>query len=582
MVKKILLFLKSLSNRLVLSTKRFPETILFAVATVITLIFLNHLDYVDSNPREQLTRIAMVLALGIPLSLCIKAILERKPSLKLSIKIILYLGAIAGLASFYLFLLEDINNTSVARYVSWTISLYLTFSIIPYFFKKENYEFYVITLFIRFVTTYLYSFILFLGLAAIIFTINTLFSVNMTHRIYFDIWLIVVGIFAPAFFLADIPKYGQELNKNEYSKILRVLLLYIVMPLIVVYSVILYVYFIKIIVTAQWPQGILSNLVLWFSIVSTIVIFFIYPLKNLNQWVKSFISFFPKLLLPLLIMMFVAMGMRINAYGVTENRYFVLVAGLWVTGSMIYHSFSKQTRNIVITTSLALIVLLAVTGPLSAYTVSKYSQNSRFQKILMANNMITAEKTIVPSEELSKEDKKEISSILLYFENRHKLNELKYIPDEFKISQTKDVFGFELENEHWGNSDKYFGHNIEDGGMFINIKDFDYFADYTTYRYNAKKDYDENFYISYSEKNMNIEIVENGEVVYTKNISDIATIVHKNNIGKEMVEVNDMSYTDTTPKLDVLYIFNNINGFENTSDETIIHPPAFNVFIKIK
>jgi len=549
---------------------------------------MNHLDYGNVNAKENLTRIAMVLAMGIPLSLCIKVFFERKANLNKGMKIGVYVGAIIALCSYYLFMLNNMNNVSISRYIAFSICLYLTFSFVPYFFKKKNYEFYVITLFNRFITTYLYSVILFLGLVAIIFTINILFTAGISSRIYFDIWLIVAGIFAPAFFLADIPEYGEELNINQYSKVLKILLLYIVMPLILAYSAILYVYFIKILVTRQWPQGILANLVLWFSIISTIVTFFIYPLRSTNQWVKTFISFFPKLLIPLLIMMFVSLGIRINAYGITENRYFVLVAGLWVMSCMLYYILNKNPKNIVFTISLALISVMVVTGPWSSYSVSRLSQNIRFEKILESNNMILNDKTIKPSVDVPKEDRVSISSILLYFQNKHELKDLKYVPNDFKLSQTKKVFGFELEEQYWGGStDKYFNYSIGENGGFLDIKNYDYFADYSSYRGTTRPgNIEDSLSISYSEQNRTIEILEKGEIVYTRNIDDIATNIHYkihgNTPGKYQVSIDDMDYIDDTSSMEVLYIFNNISGMESLDGKITIHPSMFYIFIKIK
>lgn len=172
MINKIICYFRSLGNKIATSIKRFPETIVLSILTVITLIYMNHLDYGRISTREELTRIAMVLALGIPLSLCIKVFFERIPTLCKRKKIGSYIGAIIVLVSYYLFLLNDINNISITRYIAFSISLYLTFSFIPYFFKKNNYEFYVITLFNRFVTTYLYSAILFLGLMAILYKVK--------------------------------------------------------------------------------------------------------------------------------------------------------------------------------------------------------------------------------------------------------------------------------------------------------------------------------------------------------------------------------------------------------------------------
>ncbi len=586
MLEKIISNIQLFANKLIMSTKRFPETIFLSVATVVTLIYMNHLDYSNLNLREDLTRIAMVLAIGIPLSLCIKVFFERKKDLNKVTKLVIYLGAITLLILYYSFMLVEMNDLSISRYIAYSISLYLAFSFIPYYFKEENYEFYVVTLFNRFVTTYLYSAILFLGLAAIIVTINILFTVDISGRIYFDIWLIVAGVFAPAFFLGDIPTFGQKLNISEYSKVLKVLLLYIVMPLVVAYSSILYVYFIKIIVTQQWPEGILANLVLWFSIISTIVIFFIYPLRRINQWTKVFTSFFPKVLIPLLIMMFVSIGIRINAYGITENRYFVLVAALWVTGCMLYSIFNKKPKNIVFTISLAIISVMVVTGPLSASSVSKLSQNKRFEKILIANNMISSDKTVIPSSDISKSDKDEITSILLYFQNKHELKDLNYVPNDFKISETKSVFGFELE-EYWGSVEtKYFNYNVINEGRAVDIKNYDYFADFSYYRSVTGKDSNDPILIRYSEGNKTVEVLENNKTIYKKNIDEIVTTIHnkisEDNVEKYEVSLDEMIYVDETSSIDVMYVFNNISGTETFDGKITIHSPGFYILVKIK
>ena len=102
-------------------------------------------------------------------------------------------------------------------------------------------------------------------------------------------------------------------------------MLYIVIPLIAIYSAILYAYFLKIIITRSWPQGLVSHLVLWYSVLSVAVIFFITPILDRNRWAYRFKFWFSKLILPILIMMFISIGIRVKAYGITENRYFILV-----------------------------------------------------------------------------------------------------------------------------------------------------------------------------------------------------------------------------------------------------------------
>lgn len=583
MLEKIISQIRLAGSRLIISIKDFPATLLLATATVVTLIYTNHLKYGDGVLQENLTRLAMVLALGIPLSLSTKVFIERKEGLGRLIRLALYGGNIVLLALYYLFFLNNLDQVSISRYTAFTISLYLIFSFIPYLPKGRNYELYVVTLFNRFVTTYLYSAILFLGLLAIISTINILFTANIPGTIYLDLWFIVVGIFAPAFFLADIPIYGQNLRVKDYSKVLKVLLLYIVMPLITVYSFILYAYFIKILITAQWPEGILANLVLWYSILSTIVIFFIYPLRDENKWVKIFISLFPKLIIPLLLMMFVSLGIRIGAYGVTENRYYVLIAGLWVMASMIYFAINKNASNIIITISLAIISVMTVIGPWSSHSISRFSQNKRFENLLRANNMLSNENIIQASPDISKGDREEISSILLYFQNQHSLKDLKYIPTDFDIGKTKNIFGFELEEEYFGPSkSKYFSHNTTLKGEPLYINDYNYFADYTYYGNTSLENNTSSITVNYSEESRVIEIKDKGKIIYRKNIDDIVKIVHQNNINKHEISLEEASYVHRTPSVEILYVFNNISGVEGLDGKITIHPPMFYIFVKIK
>lgn len=583
MNKKVGLLFKTLILKLLSSLKRFPEAILMAAATISVLIFLNHLDIHSRKETEELlTRISMVLALGVPLSLSIKVFFERVPSLKKSIKTSIYIAAVAGLLFYYFFLLKDLNMVSITRYIAFSISFYFIFAFIPYFYRKENYELYVIKLFTSFIITYLYSLILYLGLAAMLFTIDQLFSVDISGKLYFDIWLIVAGVFAPAFFLSDIPEYGKEFHIESYPKVLKVLLLYIVMPLIVAYSTILYAYFAKIIVTRQWPGGIVSHLVLWYSIISTLVIFFVYPLRNTNQWTRIFVSLFPKFILPLMVMMFVSMGIRINAYGITENRYFVIVAGLWVTGCMIYFIFTKNARNIVLPISIALISMLSVSGPWSSYSVSKLSQNMRFEKILIKYDMLSDGSITKPPQDLPNKDKKEISGIISYFNRYHSLSDLKHLPEGFKTNQMENVFGFKLYYDIRGNKDMYFSHNVIEDKVFIDVKDYDYFVDFSPYQLTNIKNPEDSIHISYTPQNKELKILKQGEVIYSRNVADLAVKLHKENEGNNTLKMNEMILPDQNENVKVLYVFQHIHGSEDElTDEVNIDSIEFYIFVKL-
>jgi hypothetical protein len=583
MLGKMVLFCRTLTTRLVLSSKRFPEAIFLASSVVAILIFKNHMENILSRDRiEFFSRISMILALGIPLSLSIRAFFEKRHLLSVKYKIVTYVLAIVGLSLYYIFLLKDLHMTSYLRYIAVTISLYSMFAFIPYFYKKQNYEIYIVKLLGRFFITYLYSMILYAGLMAMLFTIHKLFLIEISNNIYFDICLIVLGTFVPTFFLGDIPKNNEELEPSCYPKTLKILLLYIVMPLLTAYSVTLYVYFAKILLTMQWPEGIVSNLVMWYTMIGIVVIFSIYPLRDENHLVKKFIRFFSIFVLPLLAMMFVALGIRINAYGITENRYFSLLIGLWILGCMVYFIAKKHTRMIVLPISVAILSLLSVVGPWNCFSVSALSQTMRFEKILMKYNIIEDGKINKIVQGISPDDKKEILNIISYFVRRQNLSDLKYLPQDFNTDQMKSVFGFSFDD----NGKKYFDYNVKENGNLLDIKDCDYFFYvYATGEADNVKKSEMPIYATYTYKNQEIMIIKMDQVIYRGDLNAIATKIRNdikaNNKNIQPLKRDDMMFTDENENVKVVYVFKRIGGAEEAG-KNVIMSIDFSLLIKVK
>lgn len=584
MLKKIAVIRHQFLSKFLISLKRFPESLFLATSAAVLFIILNHIKYPETALRDILTRITMILGLGVPLFLCIRMVFERFPISKSIAKIACTSAAVIGLVLYYFFLLKNLTMVTSTRYTAVSIALYFVFLVVPYFYKRDRFELYVVKLLTRFAVTYLYSAILYLGLAAIIFTVNKLFSLG-SYELYFDFWLIVAWVFAPAYFLADVPEYGQDLPSDDYPKLLKVLLLYIVMPMIVAYGAILYIYFAKIIISRIWPAGIVSHLVLWYSIISVSVIFLSHPLKNFNRWCAKFIITFPRFILPLLAMMFLALGIRIRAYGITENRYFVLIAGLWVTGCMVYFLFSKKPRNIVLPASVALIALLSVTGPWSCYSVSKFSQNARLTEILQKYDILKDNRISRPNHALPQSAQREISSILSYFDQFHQLRDIRYLPKNFEIKDMKSLFGFPLKNGYGRSENSYFYYQFT-GNKTLRIRDYDYFVVLSNESRDITKTDNVIFRgqddtLSY-DKDYNFLITAKGQKIYAKNVLSLTTTLLGKN-DNHLKSIKDLRYPDVNANVKVLYVFDNIRGFmDNETGEYKINYFNCYLFIKIK
>ncbi|MBM7613806.1 DUF4153 domain-containing protein [Alkaliphilus hydrothermalis] len=567
MVRKVINLVKIIIQKLLTSFKRFPLPLLMAVATVIHLMWLNHLDYGGRLNRDSITRVAMALALGVPVFLCVKMYLERSVHrTKKTIGIIYTVASLFLGINYFLFLRNELDMVNITRYFGLTLAFYIAFTYIPYLDRKANYDLYVIKLITRFFIVFIYSVVLFFGLIAIIFTVDQLFSVGLSGEIYFDIWLMVAGIFAPAFFLGEIPAYGENMNTKDYPKVFKVLVLYIIMPLLSVYTVILYSYFVKILITRQWPQGLITNLVLWYSVISTIIIFLTQPLTEENQWAKVFKQALSKAIIPLLAMMFVALFIRINEYGITESRYFVLVVGLWVTGSMLYFAIRKNQRNILLAISISLVALLSVVGPVSSYSISKYSQNMRLKSILVDNSMLQQD-GIIPEKNAPQEVISEVSEIVHYFKEYHSLKDLNYVPDDFDLETMEQVFGFQFNRHQDGryNYPQYHHYDLGDSSNLYIIKEFDYFIplEYYSHRNKGLNFDQDNLSIEYKESKNEISISYKGEVIYTKNIEDLAVNIHQTNSNKKPSTAEELSFNDENHKVKVFFGFKRFMLVEN-------------------
>ena len=585
---KLIKATKSLIYALYNSIKRFPITIGLTTAIAIILIIIKQISSnLTRDELDNLSRLTMVLALGIPLSLCIKLVLENYiHRAKLVFEITAYIIGAFILILYYLFLIPDFKMVSVTRYIAISIALYFGFFFVPYLSKKQNFEYYVIKVLSGFFITLLYLGVLFGGLSAIMFTLDKLLSVPIKDDYYYYVWLITAGVFAPSYFLGGLPTNQHQFLSSNYSKALKILLLYIVMPIITAYTTILYVYFAKIIITLQWPVGLVTHLVLWFSVVSTGVIFLISPLYEENKWVKTFVFWFTKLIIPIIIMMFVSITIRINAYGITENRYYVIVLGLWVLGIMIYLNFTKTKKNITLPISLAIIAMLSVTGPWSSYSISKFSQNNRFEAILVKNDMLKDNTIIKKETGVSDKDKTELSQILTYFERNHKLSDVKYLPENFSIDSMGNVLGFSYYyNDYYGNEmRKYFNYGKSDWSTPIDISGFDYLIDNRSL-YSETQPTIGNMQLKYNIDNMKFEVILGNETIYSKTLSDFGHQLFDKYgmVEKLQLRPEDMQFIEETDKLKLKFIILNVYGEKDVSlDKVKVHSAEFYVLVKVR
>jgi hypothetical protein len=171
------------------------------------------------------------------------------------------------------------------------------------------------------------------------------------------------------------------------------LITWILAPLVVIYTIILYLYTIKIAWTGTLPEGWVSIWILAFTIIGLLTWLLAYPLlsetsaKRIIKWVKYYFW----ALIPLLGLMWWAILYRILEYGVTEPRAVILFIAIWLSTVVLYVIVSNKKTLIFIPASLLLVAIVyTFGGPISANQLSYRSQFARWQDMLEHPELYTA------------------------------------------------------------------------------------------------------------------------------------------------------------------------------------------------
>lgn len=339
---------------------------------------------------------------------------------------------IVFLLAYYFFIMPDNIMTAptifITRYIFWTVAFYLLILCARFLRKQDNsinafWQFNKI-LFFSLALTGIYVGVLQAGLSVALASIDYLFELQIDERIYLHIWAILEGTFGSLFFLSRLPKkYEEYASKTDYPKELKLFAQFVLVPLVSLYFIILYAYVIRVLVSWEWPKGILAYMILGFSLLGVFTYAVLYPLREKFGWVKRAGQVYYIILIPQIGMLFWSLWWRISQYGVTEKRYLVLIFGCWLLALALYLLISKRKDIKLIPLSLIIIAILISFGPWGAFEVSKKSQINRLEGLLVKNKLLVNGEIeeLTDIQEFPFEDNKEIVGITRYLYQNHGL-----------------------------------------------------------------------------------------------------------------------------------------------------------------
>jgi hypothetical protein len=341
-------------------------------------------------------------------------------------------------------------------------------------------------------TSILYAGVLAAGLASIIGAVDILlFKVNSDYYGY--MMAIVWILFATTYYLSLLPRFNSETEFDQaYAReagycprFLEILISYIAIPLVAAYTLVLLAYFIKIGITMKWPSGQLGPMILAYSAAGLII--YILAKGRENRFAVLYQFIFPKLLIPIIVMQLISVYIRLNAYGITESRYYVALFGIFSLIIGIALSLKPKMKNGFIALLAAGFAIFSVLPPVDAFTVSRTSQINRLENYLQAGGVLVEGK-INPQTDADMTLRLETNSILDYLERRSYLKEVAWLPADFETKKDmRKTLGFEPAYKYMGGNQNSFFANL-DMQKPLNIEGYDVLLQAGTYRGMNPKD----------------------------------------------------------------------------------------------
>jgi|GEM_PF-1411438 len=388
-------------------------------------------------------RLAIVAAIGVVLFTIIRLYWESQQVDQNRLLVYYAIGLIILSLVFVIFpwQTQDLALQYVYQTFLLGLALVFLFLIVPFVYSYTNqgvWSFWY-SMGYNFVIAYAFGLIINLGLSSALGFASFLFNLDIPPKIYVMLLVLSVITFGTWYFLASLPDIKSILAHKEvvYPKYLKFLAKYILPFIFAVYLLILYIYSFRIVITQNWPFNQVALPVVWFVIIGFGAVILLFPWLQ-ELWAKRLSQIIYISLLPIMAVYFLAVGLRINDFGWTIDRYLLVVFGIWVVLISLYFLISSKPLLKTWSVSIVLILLVVSFGPWGIFAVSKTDQLQRLKEVLQAQGLLVDGKIRPTNKVLACTEKAKIRNIMEYLVSNHGVNSLQdlYTPQDWaKIMQ---------------------------------------------------------------------------------------------------------------------------------------------------
>ena len=185
------------------------------------------------------------------------------------------------------------------------------------------------------------------------------------------------GVFLVLFpFLFLLFNRRKETGWEGFGKLFGILLNYVLSPALLVYAAILYLYFIKIILTWSLPKGGVAGIAIGFIIAAFLLRGCqAFVERRMYDWFYRHASLWT---LPALVMFWVATAYRVAQYGFTEPRVYLVVVGLILTATVLLFLTRRWGRYLYMAClTIGLFGVVTYIPGITAKDIERVSQKAR-------------------------------------------------------------------------------------------------------------------------------------------------------------------------------------------------------------
>lgn len=373
----------------------------------------------------------------------------------------------------------DIKNLGTPLYdLTFTYFIILIFSAINSMYKKskENFQSYIINISSSLFYYTILIIVLNLGILFITFIFSTLLLDEYSIKTLLVLLTISFGIiYTPLTIVAMLGK------KDNVDKFIEILIKYIILPISIIASLIIYLYIFKLIINQTLPKNLLFPISITVFILGYYIYILLHEYKE-SHFISKIIKLYKYIFIPFIFIEILSLSIRISEYGLTQSRYLGIILIIAQIIFIILVILNKHIDKIIFI--IALILIITFSSPISGKKISKINQANRLKTILVKDFA-----------KLTKKEKQKVISSYYYLSGSKELKRLNISKTQIekikKYNQQQRGYWYEPYNEI-----KYISEN---NILKLNISDYNnierYLEKYSQNENKIKINYNNEIYI---------------------------------------------------------------------------------------